>query len=63
MEVVVDGRAQTDRVGAFAFRVVFDKGELTPDQVEHLRAQRAEAISKWLLDQWQREQRRIAESN
>ena len=63
MEAVVDTLELTNRVGTFAFRVVADERKLTLDEFEYLRARRAEAIGKWLLDQWQREQRRIAERN
>lgn len=63
MEAVVDRLAQTHRVGKFEFRIVVGEGELSPDEVAEHRARRTEALTRWLLEQWQREQQRIAERN
>jgi len=52
---------KTHRVGRFEFEVVAD--ERTPE-VEQRWARRSEAITKWLLAEWEREQRRrMAENN
>lgn len=66
MQAVVDEPVTTRRVGKFEFRIVTDEGEPTPtpEAVAELRARRTEAITRWLLAQWQREQQRsIAERN
>lgn len=63
MEAVVDDPVTTHRVGKFEFQIVTDEGEPPPQEVECLRAQRVEAITRWLLAQWQREQQRMAERN
>jgi len=64
MEAVVDRLEQTDRVGTFAFRVVIGESASGLDEVAEQRARRTEALTRWLLAQWQREQqRRIAERN
>lgn len=64
MEAVLDEPVTTHRVGKFEFRLVTDEGDPSPDKVADLRARRTEAITRWLLAQWQREQqRRIAERN
>lgn len=64
MQAVVDEPVTTHRVGKFEFRIVTDEGEPGPDEVAELRAQRTQAITRWLMAQWQREQqRRIAERN
>ena len=64
MEAVVDEPVTTHRVGKFEFRIVADEGEPPLEEVERLRARRTEAITRWLLSQWQREQQRLmAERN
>lgn len=64
MQAVMDKPVTTHRVGKFEFRIVTDGGEPGPEEVAELRTQRTQAITRWLLAQWQREQqRRIAERN
>ncbi len=49
MQAVVDEPVMTHRVGKFEFRIVTDEGDPTLDEVAELRAQRTEAITRWLL--------------
>lgn len=66
MEAVLDEPVTTHRVGKFEFRIVTDEGDPPPppEEVAELRARRTQAITRWLLAQWQREQQsRIAERN
>lgn len=64
MQAVVDEPVTMHRVGKFEFRIVTDEGEPTPEEVAELRTRRTQAITRWLLAQWQREQQRsMAERN
>ncbi len=63
MEVVVDRSAQARRVGKFEFSIVVGEGEPSPDEVAEHRARRTEALTRWLLAQWQREQHKVAQRN
>ncbi|HOI66712.1 MAG TPA: hypothetical protein PLD03_08905 [Thiomonas arsenitoxydans] len=64
MQAVMDKPITTHRVGKFEFHIVTDEGEPSPEEIAELRAQRTQAITRWLLARWQRErQRRIAEGN
>lgn len=60
----MDKPVVTHRVGKFEFHIVTDEREPSPEEVAELRTQRTQAITRWLLVRWQREQqRRIAERN
>jgi len=64
MQAVMDKPVTTHRVGKFEFHIAADEGEPSPKEVAELRTQRTQAITRWLLVRWQREQqRRIAERN
>lgn len=64
MDTEVDEPVMTQRVGNFEFRIATEMREPTRQEADELRARRSEALTRWLLSQWQREdQRRVAERN
>ncbi|HPD31092.1 MAG TPA: hypothetical protein PLL20_13940 [Phycisphaerae bacterium] len=58
--VTLDRKDATDRVGDFEMRVV--TGERTSESEERW-SRRSEMIATWLLDEWKRQQREIAQRN